>query len=56
MKHHDEISRAIDYIERNLKSDLTLDDAAKAAGYSKYHFLRLFLDEVDFYFVKVDSR
>lgn len=46
MKHHDEISRAIDYIERNLKNDLTLEDAAKAAGYSKYHFLRLFLDEV----------
>ena len=44
MKHHEDISRAIDYIEANLRENLTLADAARAAGYSEYHFLRLFRD------------
>ena len=42
MKHREDISRAIDYIEENLPFELTVGDAAKAAGYSKYHFQRIF--------------
>jgi AraC family transcriptional regulator len=32
----------LDYIENNLKSELKLADLSKAAGYSEYHFLRVF--------------
>ena len=42
MKHREDISRAIDYIEENLPFELTVGDAAKAAGYSKFHFQRIF--------------
>lgn len=36
------IQRAIDYIEANLKDELDNTTLAKIAGYSEYHFLRLF--------------
>ena len=39
-KEHNEYS--LDYIESNLKAELKLTDLAKAAGYSEYHFLRVF--------------
>lgn len=38
----DYINRSIDYIEENLKSPISLDDIARAACCSKYHFQRLF--------------
>lgn len=39
-EHH--IQRSIDWIEENLRAEITLEDAAKAAGFSPYHFCRLF--------------
>ena len=36
------IENALAYIEGNLKNDFSLADVAKAAGYSEYHFLRVF--------------
>lgn len=36
------IKRTIDYIEANLKDELDNTTLAKIAGYSEYHFLRLF--------------
>ena len=36
------IKHALEYIEENLKTDFSLADVAKAAGYSEYHFLRVF--------------
>ncbi|MBQ0733168.1 GyrI-like domain-containing protein [Aquimarina celericrescens] len=36
------ISKAISFIEENLKSELTLDSIAQQAYYSKYHFSRVF--------------
>ncbi len=35
-------SRAIDYINKNFRRKLTLDEIAAASGASKYHFLRTF--------------
>lgn len=42
MKYNEHIQRAIDYIEENLKEDISLEDCAKVAGYSIYHFIRIF--------------
>jgi len=42
MKYIKHIEHALEYIEENLKTDLNLTDVAKAAGYSEYHFLRVF--------------
>ncbi len=36
------ISKAIDFIEANLKNAITLDHIAQEACYSKYHFIRVF--------------
>jgi len=36
------LKRATDYIEENLARDLSLAEVASAAGYSPYHFARLF--------------
>ena len=36
------IENALAFIEENLKNDFILADVAKAAGYSEYHFLRIF--------------
>ncbi len=38
------IQRAIDYIEENLCFELKTDELAAAAGYSKYHFTRVFAE------------
>jgi AraC family transcriptional regulator len=38
----DAISRAVDYIEDNLRSPITVADMAAAASYSLYHFCRTF--------------
>lgn len=42
MDYQAHIARAVDYIERNLTNDIDLSACAKACGYSKYHFLRVF--------------
>lgn len=42
MEYKEHIQKAIDFIEENLKYDINLSDCAKAAGYSLYHFLRIF--------------
>ena len=36
------INLAVDYIESNLGRDFTLEEIAAVAGFSKYHFHRLF--------------
>jgi len=36
------IQKAIDYIEENLKSEIKIEALAQVAGYSTYHFLRVF--------------
>jgi AraC family transcriptional regulator len=36
------INTAVDYIERNLNQDFSLDQIAAVAGFSKYHFHRIF--------------
>ena len=36
------IQKAIDYIEDNLKNDISIGQVAAAIGYSEYHFLRIF--------------
>lgn len=42
MNYREHIGRCLNYIEKNLKNDLSLDDLARTAGYSKYHFIRVF--------------
>lgn len=44
MNYKESLQRVLDYIEENLYEDLTLDMLAEIAGYSKYHFLRIFKD------------
>ena len=41
------IQKAIDYIEDNLKNDISNRQIASAIGYSEFHFLRLFRDYVN---------
>ena len=36
------IQKAVDYIEDNLKTDLATAELARLAGYSEYHFSRVF--------------
>lgn len=42
MNYQEHIENVMTYIESNLKTDLNLADLAWAAGYSEYHFLRVF--------------
>ncbi len=42
MESHVYIQKALDYIEENLTQDLNTALLAQVAGYSKYHFLRIF--------------
>jgi AraC family transcriptional regulator len=46
MNYEVHIADAIEYIEQNLPYDLPLSDIAKAAGYSPYHFQRVFKEAV----------
>jgi AraC family transcriptional regulator len=43
MEYTAPINRAIEYIENNLREAITITDIAIAAGYSRFHFGRLFL-------------
>ncbi len=42
MEYQSRINTVIDYIEGNLEKQFTLDDLAKRACFSKYHFHRIF--------------
>mgnify|MGYP001320505317 FL=1 len=42
MDYKEHIARAVEYIEQNLTNDIDLAACAKACGYSKYYFLRVF--------------
>lgn len=42
MDYKEHIARAVEYIEQNLTGDIDLAACAKACGYSKYYFLRVF--------------
>jgi len=46
IKYQECIQRVIDYIENNLQSNLSNAELAGIAGYSEYHFLRIFKDIV----------
>ncbi len=36
------LQRSIDFIEENVKQEVTIEECANAAGFSKYHYYRLF--------------
>lgn len=42
MKYVEPLQKVLDYMEENLYEDMDLDSLASIAGYSKYHFLRVF--------------
>ncbi len=42
MKYEESLQIVLDYIEENLYEDMDLNRLASVAGYSKYHFLRVF--------------
>ena len=44
MEYRPVLQEAIEYIEDNLKNDLSVAQIAGAVGYSEYHFLRIFRD------------
>ena len=45
MEHSGEVKTAIEYIERRLGTEIRVDDVAEAAGFSKFHFCRIFKAE-----------
>lgn len=47
MMYKEQIQKAIDYIEDNLQNEIDLSTCAKIAGYSSYHFLRIFKEATD---------
>lgn len=42
MRYLDQIQSSLDYIEENLKTDITPEELSAAAGFSVYHYYRLF--------------
>ena len=46
MDYRVQIQKALDYIEDNLKNDIDSATLARVAGYSEYHFLRVFRQTV----------
>ena len=46
--HDSRIERALQYIESNLENSLTLEQVAAAAAVSRYHFHRVFADNVGY--------
>ncbi|HPU62689.1 MAG TPA: AraC family transcriptional regulator [Mobilitalea sp.] len=42
MDYVSHIMQAINYIEENLKNEIIISDCARVAGYSDYHFIRIF--------------
>lgn len=45
MNYSQSIQRTMSYIETNLSNNLSVDELADIAGFSKYHFLRVFKNE-----------
>lgn len=46
INYYENIQRVLDYIEENLKNDIDNSKLASLAGYSEYHFLRIFRETV----------
>lgn len=44
--YREHIQRALNYIEENLQNDINNAELARIAGYSEYHFLRVFKEAV----------
>ena len=42
MLYTEHIQKALEYVEANLPEECTLECCARAAGYSAYHFSRIF--------------
>ncbi|MGH4122233.1 MAG: hypothetical protein ACREV6_04760 [Clostridium sp.] len=42
MSYVEYLQKTIDYIEENIKQPITIEVCADVAGFSKYHFYRLF--------------
>ena len=42
LDYKEHMARAVEYIEKNLTTEIDLSACANACGYSKYHFLRVF--------------
>lgn len=42
MEYEKSIVRALEFIENNLKNDISVADVARFAGYSEYHFIHVF--------------
>jgi AraC-like DNA-binding protein len=42
------VLKTIDYIERNLSNDLSLDEISRSVNYSKYHLSRMFSEKVGY--------
>ncbi len=40
------IQKTLDYVDSNVKQDITADELAEIAGYSHFHFYRLFQSAV----------
>jgi AraC family transcriptional regulator len=45
MNYQEDIRRSLDYIEEHIKENLTAQEIAKHAGYSVFHFCRVFAGE-----------
>lgn len=46
MKYESTILKSIEYIEKNIKDELTLKTIASQVGYSEFHFSRIFKDQM----------
>lgn len=46
MQYESIINKTINYIEKHLEHPLTVEEIAEQAGFSKFHFHRIFLEEV----------
>ena len=42
MNYREEIEKCIEFIEDHIKEDITVEEIASQAGYSLYHFCRVF--------------
>lgn len=47
MKYENSIFKAIEYIEKNIKYQLTLKDISDYVGYSEFHFSRIFKNQMN---------
>ncbi|RIX60392.1 AraC family transcriptional regulator [Paenibacillus nanensis] len=46
MSYHPQLVQALHFVETNLEEELTLESVAAAAGFSMYHFHRIFLSQI----------